>query len=281
MPGEPEDTRALDRIREHYVVERELADRLRAADARERTTLYRTVYDELFRRIPDHPQLTRANNPAAQIESVEGHLRLLTPYLEPGGDFLEIGAGDCQLAYAVARVARAVYAVDASAEITRLTDTPPNLEVLLAEGAQVPPLPRQVDVAYSDQLLEHLHPDDVRVHIAGVFAALRPGGRYVCLTPNRLNGPHDVSMYFDDIARGLHLREYTTWELSRLLREAGFGRVRALIRTRTRAFPVPAWVIGGLERTLDALPRKVARSLARGFPLRKILGCTVVAWKPA
>jgi SAM-dependent methyltransferase len=279
MDGEPADTRSPERVREHYVIERELADRLRRAGSAERTTLYRSVYDELFQRVPDHPQLTRRADATAQAAAVDGHLRLLRPYLRPGCSFLELGPGDCALARAVAEVAGAVYAVDVSVEITRLADRPPNLQVILSDGREVPVPPGSIDVAYSDQLLEHLHPDDAPVQVAGVYRALAPGGCYVCLTPNRLTGPHDVSMYFDDEARGLHLREYTTQELARLFHEAGFVRVQTLVRTRWRAFALPVWTIAVLERTLEALPGRSGRALARGFPLSKLLGCVIVAWK--
>ena len=46
-------------IESHYRVEVELAGRLRAAPRAERLGLYGAVYDELFRRVPTHPQLTR------------------------------------------------------------------------------------------------------------------------------------------------------------------------------------------------------------------------------
>jgi hypothetical protein len=49
------DTRSPERLRLHYEVERELSDRLRAASAEERATLDGEVYDELFRRVEDHP----------------------------------------------------------------------------------------------------------------------------------------------------------------------------------------------------------------------------------
>ena len=46
-------------IEHHYRVELELAGRLRAAPRAERLSLYGPLYDELFRRVPNHPQLTR------------------------------------------------------------------------------------------------------------------------------------------------------------------------------------------------------------------------------
>ena len=48
--------RSAENIRQHYIIERELADRLRHASREERRAgLYAAVYNELFRRVPDHP----------------------------------------------------------------------------------------------------------------------------------------------------------------------------------------------------------------------------------
>ena len=86
-PGRKE-FRSADRLRAHYLVERELADRLRAATAAERPRLYSAVYDELYRRVPDHPQLTRKADPDSQREAVALKLRLLSPFLRPNLDFM-------------------------------------------------------------------------------------------------------------------------------------------------------------------------------------------------
>jgi len=42
-------------IEHHYRIEIELADRLRSAPPSERLGLYGEVYDELYRRVPNHP----------------------------------------------------------------------------------------------------------------------------------------------------------------------------------------------------------------------------------
>ena len=54
--------RARDLLRQHYEVERELSDRLRHATREERRSLYGQVYDELYQRVPHHPQLTRKSS---------------------------------------------------------------------------------------------------------------------------------------------------------------------------------------------------------------------------
>ena len=75
--------RSAENIRQHYIIERELADRLRHASREERRAgLYAAVYNELFRRVADHPQIARKSNPAAQAgrgeaghDPREGHWR--------------------------------------------------------------------------------------------------------------------------------------------------------------------------------------------------------------
>ena len=96
-PGTP------DRIRHHYEVERELAAKLRASNSAERTQLFKTLYNELFERVPDHPRLVRCETPEDSRRKVEGQLRLLRPFLTPECTLLEIAPGDCRLAHAANR----------------------------------------------------------------------------------------------------------------------------------------------------------------------------------
>src|SRR5690242_1063346 len=177
LPGDEQE-----RLREHYLVERELADRLRAAGPDDRRRLYSEVYDELFRRVPHHPQLRWKEDDAQARARVEAQLRLLRRFLRVGETFLEIGAGDCRVSKAVAATAREVYAVEVSDEITRGLELPSNVQVVISDGASIPVPSGSVDLAYSNSLMEHLHPDDAREQLANVFEALAPGGRYLCVT---------------------------------------------------------------------------------------------------
>jgi len=273
------ETRSAERLRQHYLVERQLADRLRQAGASERAALYSAVYDELFRRVPDHPQLTRKGSPAAQEHAVATRLQLLARFLDPDSVFMEIGPGDCSLALAVARRVRRVYAVDVSAEITRQQSPPDNFELIICEGASIPVPAGSVNVAFSYQLIEHLHPVDAREHVVNVHRALAPGGRYICVTPNRLNGPHDISRFFDTDARGFHMKEYTNADLTNLLTEGGFSRVQLLCGARGRLFLVPASPVASLEHLLGGLPFALRHRIAKAPIVRQILGVTVVATK--
>jgi len=228
--------RTAARIRHHYEVERALARRLRASTADERVTLYRDVYDQLFREVPDHPQLHRTIDPAAIARRVRYGLAMLAPFAGPEVQFLEIGAGDCALAFAVAPQVARVIAVDV-AELATGARPPANFELRLTTGPALPLGSSTIDVAYSYQLVEHLHPDDVAEHLREVARVLRPGGRYLCVTPHRYTGPHDVSRHFDEVAVGLHLKEYTYVELAELLRVAGFTDVRPGARRRLSRGP--------------------------------------------
>jgi SAM-dependent methyltransferase len=256
------EARTHDRLRAHYEVEVELAKRLREAAPDARRRLYGRVYDELFARVPDHPQLTRRADRAEQAAYAEAQVALVRQFLPPGGDFVEVGAGDCATVRAVAPFAGSVTAVEVSAAIVP-ADLPANVTVALSDGVSVPVRPASADVVYSNQLMEHLHPDDAIEQLRNIAAALKPGGRYICVTPNRLTGPHDISAGFDDVARGFHLREYTHRELASAFERAGFRRVRVVERMHGRTF---ARVVAELAR---ASPR-VARALER-LALRAVL----------
>lgn len=263
-PVPPTETRSREALRRHYEIETALADRLRRAAADERPALYGEVYDELFRRVTDLPK----PDPEGRRREVALQARAVEPFLTRDSVFLEVGAGDGALAFHVAARARRVIAVEASGE-TAPQGRPEGFELVLSGSLELPLDDAGVDLAYSCHFLEHLHPDDAPVHAAEVRRVLRPGGRYLCVTPNRLWGPHDVSRYFDDAPAGLHLREYTHGELARMLRRAGFRRVAALRLGRT---PRPAAVTpyAALEGVLGLLPpggrRRLLPLVLRGRP---------------
>jgi SAM-dependent methyltransferase len=229
------DTRTAARVRAHYEVEVELASRLREAPPHVRRGLYGRVYDELFARVPDHPQLTRRVDPNEQMAYASRQVSLVRQFLPPGGTYVEIGAGDCATVRLVAEFAGSVAAVEVSAEIVP-ADLPPNVEVAISDGVSVPVPEASADLVYSNQLMEHLHPDDAREQLRNIASVLKPGGRYICITPNCLTGPHDISSGFDQVARGFHLHEYTHSELGRAFRDAGFRRVRGFAQAHGRAF---------------------------------------------
>ncbi len=273
------ETRTLERIRAHYLVERELADRLKSSQRSERRDLYRSVYDELFRRVDDHPQLARAQGGDRQRDAVASQLALLRKFLTPETVFLEVGPGDCSLSIAVAAEVRRVFAVDVSDEITRRSTVPENLTVILSDGCSIPVPAGSIKVAYSYQLMEHLHPEDAADQLRNIHSALGAGGAYVCITPNRWSGPHDVSRYFDPVARGLHLKESTTTELSAMLRGVGFPPLRAIIGMRGNFTAIPTSWVAVVERALSLAPPRLAAATARNPLVSRWIGAQLAAFK--
>jgi SAM-dependent methyltransferase len=266
-------------VREHYEIEKQLAERLRRATRDERRSLYRTLYDELYQRVPHHPQITRKSSAGLTHDAVAPQLRLLRQYLRPESTVLEIGPGDCALSVELAQQARQVYGLDVSEEITHRAALPSNFKLILSDGTSVPLPADSVDVAYSNQLMEHLHPDDALEQLQGIWRALRPGGVYICITPNRLNGPHDVSRHFDPIATGFHLKEYTVGELCRMLRNVGFRKVHGLVGRKGVFIPAPVAPMMVLEAVLSVMPPKTRRLVALTLPCRAFLGVRVVGTK--
>jgi ubiquinone/menaquinone biosynthesis C-methylase UbiE len=266
-------------IREHYELEVELADRLRRSKKEDRAKLYGEVYNELFSKIEHHPQLTRKISEEESRQNIEQQLRFLKRFLSPETTYLEVGAGDCLLAFEVANNVSESIAVDVSDSITKNAERPSNFRLLLTNGTEIPVEPGSVKVAYSNQLMEHLHEDDAFEQLQNICSSLAKNGKYICVTPNRINGPHDVSVYYDDIARGFHMKEYTWGELSRLFKKAGFDKTAAYIGFGSLFINVPVYLLAGYENILMALPRKFRKLLMKTSLFRGVLFIRLVGIK--
>jgi len=271
--------RTEDRILAHYNIERELADRLRHSTKEDRGHLYVELYDELFQRVPDHPQLQDKTVPEIKHSRMLGQARFLKPMLDLSTVYLELGPGACALAIHVARHVTKVYAVDVSSVVSSNDKYPENLEFVLSDGTSVPVPEGSVDLAFSNQLMEHLHPDDALEQLRNVFRTLTPGGKYFCITPSRLSGPHDVSQHFDEQATCFHLKEYAYSELEILFREVGFTKFYAIVGYRGWGVRTPLFLVKLVESLVAKLPGKTRKFVGRFGPVRLLLGIKLVATK--
>ena len=268
------DHRSPERLMAHYVLERRLAERLRTSDSAARSTVYGEVYGELFRSLPDHPQ----NMPAPGMAEayVSWQMQYIRRRLTPQSAFLEIGCGDAAVARSAAPDARIAYGLDVTDALIDHGSMPANFKFLRSTGTDVPLPDGSVDLAYSNQLMEHLHVDDARAQLQAVRRALKPGGSYVCVTPNRATGPHDVSVFFDYEAKGFHLKEYTYASLRRQFLDAGFRRVRFRVAARGHELPMPYWLGAAMERVLFALPDRVRGPLVQNKIAVMLFGLFVI-----
>jgi len=248
------DTRELERC--DYEVRQ--AQRLQTASKSSRTTLYGEVYSDYAGR---YPEALAAFDPAGS--GTARRLALVRPLLHEDDVVVEIGPGRGDLAYAIAPLVREVIGVDVTSAIVEPT-SPANFRLALSEGGTIPLEDESADLVISFELIEHLHSDDAAEHVQEVFRVLKPGGSYVCGTPNIICGPHDCGnvspllpcpivngVY---ITNGLHLKEYSNHSLASLFFRAGFSRVTVYTGARGHYVPVPLWIMERLEAACRFIP---------------------------
>lgn len=256
------DSRTLEQLRHHYEVEKELATRLLKTSREERTRMFGTLYGELFARVPDHPRLVRREVAESSREAVASQMTLLRGHLNSVQTFLEFAPGDCRLSFEVCRSVPKVYAVDISDQAGVGTARPANFELILYDGYHLGLPDHSIDLAFSYQFLEHLHPDDVDLHFELIKCLLKPGGVYVFSTPHRYSGPHDISGHFSDTPQGFHFKEWTFREMGAVLDAAGFSGWFTYRFGRPRR---SRWVNGltlAVESAFGLLPRRIQRRVS-------------------
>ena len=258
--------RTIEQLKEHYEVEKELSSRLRNASTEQRRLLYQSQYDELYKRIRHHPSLMRKNSPQDMKKAAHSQMLFLKRFLHPRTVLMEIGAGNCGLAFTAAKLVKRVYGIEVSAVITECAEKPENFELIIYNGTDIPLPDNCVTLAYSHQVIEHLHPDDAYGQMQNIYRILAPGGIYVCVTVNRLNGPHDISKYFDKEATGFHLKEYTITELSNLFKKIGFTKIHSYVGAKGLYVKIPLPVIRIYEFILELFP----------YSLRYFIACSAL-----
>jgi SAM-dependent methyltransferase len=262
-------------LRNHYLVEKALADRLRASTREERLELFPKLYDELFAKVPDHPRLHRRESEEELRRSVAARMAIVRESITPETVFMEIAPGDCALACEVARHVKTVYAADISDQRAPGLEAPPNFHMVVFDGLHLDVEPGSVDVAFSYQFLEHLHPEDLDPHFQVVARALKGGGLYILDTPHAFSGPHDISRYFSRTADAFHMHEWTYREIRDLGRRHGFGRMSVFRFGRRWDTPLALMATLAAEGILSLLPASLRWRLSQ----RAFMGVTACLHK--
>lgn len=139
-----------------------------------------------------------------------------------GQEVLEAGCGEGYGADLIASSARRVVAVDYdAATVAHVRTRYPRVEVMAANLAAVPMPDASVDVVVNFQVIEHLW--DQPQFITECLRLLRPGGRLLISTPNRIT----FTPGSDTPVNPFHTRELNAAELRELLEDGGF-RVESL-----------------------------------------------------
>ena len=256
--------RTLEQVRTQYLVEKELADRLKRSSREDRKQIYSTMYDELFAKVPDHPRLTRRSDEKRTRLANRDKFSIVGKFLDRSAVFAEFAPGDCRFAFEVAKHVSRVCGIDISDQRNPEDIVPENFELIVYDGYDLPGIESgSIDIAFSDQMLEHLHPEDTRLHFELVHRILKPGGKYIFRTPHPLTGPHDISAHFSDVPEGLHLKEWTLAELFSLIRDVGYSGFHAYWHKRWISVRIPFIYYAPTERILGSLPRRIASPIAR------------------
>jgi SAM-dependent methyltransferase len=141
----------------------------------------------------------------------------LAPYCT-GVKVLEAGCGEGYGAALLAQRAERVLALDYDeTTVTHVARRYPKVGAVRGNVATLPVASSIVDVVANFQVLEHLW--DQAGFLAECRRVLRPGGRLLVTTPNRLTFTPES----DTPLNPYHTRELSPSELDALLREAGFG----------------------------------------------------------
>ncbi|NKQ54793.1 class I SAM-dependent methyltransferase [Amycolatopsis sp. K13G38] len=146
----------------------------------------------------------------------EAAYRAMLPYCA-GATVLEAGCGEGYGAALIAERAARVLALDYDEPTTaHVARSYPQLGTVRGNLAFLPLRESTVDVVANFQVIEHLW--DQAGFLAECRRVLRPGGRLLVTTPNRLTFTPDS----DTPLNPYHTRELSPSELDELLREAGF-----------------------------------------------------------
>ena len=141
----------------------------------------------------------------------------------------------------------------------------------------------EFDICISIDVFEHLHPEDALEHLRHVYHVLKPMGKYIVITPNRLSGPHDITREeFPDKkeAMGFHLNESTHKDLIHIMRAIGFKKFRVLYRNILYKKDVKPIILPAQVGIVSETLYRIFPNLFRYGIFKKVISIQLIAHKP-
>jgi SAM-dependent methyltransferase len=283
-----------DMVLGHWTLERRLTGELLSSDPEHRWEVFERCYTTLYSELRWLNELSSPDCHDLPVDVAGDWAHLIGPTPKR---VYEVGSGRGRLITALADLGYECTATEITRERgAKWTRARASLRWNISDGVHLDHFETagSYDAVISDQVIEHLHPDDLVAHFGGACAILKPGGRYVFATPHAFEGPFDVSRVFGtDRAEGMHLKEYTYRELQAAAYAAGFERLDAVFRlpraVRARYGPKAHprrsrtyfLYLCHLERVMARLPHRRRRQVARVLRLGLWpSGIALVATKP-
>ena len=117
------------------------------------------------------------------------------------------------------------------------------------------------------------------IQLKNIYSALFPDGVYICLTPNRLSGRHDISRYFDEVANRVASTKVHLDGFKSNSSNPPVSKIIAIIGARGYYVSGPVMLIRVAERVLAWLNRSIDKNVARCALFRIFLGIRLVGRK--
>ena len=204
--------------------DRRSSHELRASAPASRWETFERCYDRLYSELPWLVGTGGVANPGA-VEPASS--------APPGRAVYEVGSGAGELAVGLAEAGYRGHRHRRLARARGSGSSVPTSTWAATDGVHLDQFaaPCSFDAVISNQLIEHLHPDDLESHLRSALARCwRRADATRSPLPHALTGPHDVSKVLElDAPGGMHLREYRNIEMVRALRRAGFHRARSVL----------------------------------------------------
>ncbi|WP_081702897.1 class I SAM-dependent methyltransferase [Desulfuromonas sp. TF] len=253
------ENRTYDQVRHHYEVEKNIANRIKKSSRSERKSIYMSMYGELFASVSDHPRLIKRSCKEHIDDSNKTKWKFFKKFIRQDSDVVEFASGDCEFCYFIADKCKNIIGVDISDQRTDDIKSVKNFKLVIYDGYELYLSDSSIDCCFSDQLVEHIHFDDLKTHLGHAYKILRNGGIYAFRTPHKYAGPHDVSKFFSDTSEGFHLKEYNYIEVWNILKDAGFNKIKAFLEVKGNYLETPKLLVFLLEKILGSFPTTLRR----------------------
>jgi 2-polyprenyl-3-methyl-5-hydroxy-6-metoxy-1,4-benzoquinol methylase len=262
-------------VYQHYVTEKNIAKKLKESRREERSRIYSTMYDELFKLVPKHSRIIKRDSPELVAKANKSKMNILKGHFCSSSKVVEFAPGDGCFSNYLCNYVSEVIGVDISNQMKTDAEVSSNYSLVIYDGYNLDLQGKRVDVVFSDQLIEHLHPEDVLHHFHIIRDVLSDRGTYLFRTPHAFSGPHDISKYFSDNPEGFHLKEWTFTEIFKVLKEAKYRKCRGYIAGKGLRVRMPYAYFFLVENTLGVLPRRLKNKCSRLLLPSVVVGATV------